>query len=285
MNNAITIKNLHVNVGGFCLKNISLDIPQGTVVGFVGRNGTGKTTLIKTLSDLYVPSEGQILYNGLEMKGNEEQVKQMLGVVFDSLIYLPNLKPEKIVKMTAPFFPDFNREKWEQLMEKMRLPKKKALGTYSKGMQMKFMLAMTLARNPQILLLDEPTAGLDPAARRELLELIQEYMQDETHTVFFSTHITSDLDRIADYIAMIDNGELLFMEEKESLLEQYGLVQVAKDAMTDTIRDKLCGVKENAFGYIGLTTEKKALDDLPHVAVTRPTIEDILVYLTAGEEK
>lgn len=278
MDNIISIKNLTVELAGFKLDKINLDIPEGVVVGFVGKNGSGKTTLINTLTDIYTPTEGEILYAGMPLVENEAKVKEMIGVVYDSLIYPGNVKAIKMAQLIAPLFETFDMDKWHQLMQRMNLPEKKRLSEYSKGMQMKFMLTIVLARNPRILILDESTAGLDPEARREVLDLIQEYMEEEGHTVFFSTHITTDLDKIADYIVMIDKGQIVFMEEKDALLERYAMVQVEKSSMTQTLHDNLIGVKENAFGYIGLTTNREVLNDVPGVQVTRPSVEDIMIF-------
>lgn len=278
MDNIISIKNLTVELAGFKLDKINLDIPEGVVVGFVGKNGSGKTTLINTLTDIYTPTEGEILYAGMPLVGNEVKVKEMIGVVYDSLIYPGNVKAIKMAQLIAPLFETFDIDKWHELMQRMNLPEKKRLSAYSKGMQMKFMLTIVLARNPRILILDESTAGLDPEARREVLDLIQEYMEEEGHTVFFSTHITTDLDKIADYIVMIDQGHIVFMEEKDALLDHYVMVHVEKSNMTEQFHDNLIGIKENAFGYVGLMENQEVWKDMPGVQVTRPSVEDIMIF-------
>lgn len=273
MDNVIEIKNLEVKLKKFTLSNINLNIPRGIVLGLIGRNGAGKTTLLKTLTNIYEPDFGTILYDGKTMRENETEIKGKLGIVYDSLYYPVAMKAEMVAKTIGTFYPDFEMKKWNEFMERFNLNKDCVLASYSKGMQMKFMVAMVLARNPEILILDEPTAGMDPAARAELMEIIQEYMMDDRHTVIFSTHITSDLDKIADYIALISNGNLVMMDDKEKILDTYGMVQVAKDKMTDELKSKIIGVKENTFGYVGLTKEKDAFENC-----TRPSIEDILIY-------
>ena len=278
MNNAIEIKGLDVALCGFKLKNINMEIPKGVVVGLIGKNGAGKTTLIKTLTDVYLPEKGTISYDGRNMYENAVEIKQSLGIVYDDMYYPSSFKAKKIVKMIAPLYPDFDMDKWHELMKKFGLDEKKRPIEYSKGMQMKFMLAMVLARNPKILILDEPTAGMDPAARAELMELLQEYMMNDENTILFSTHITSDLDKIADYIAVMSDGELVVMEEKDRLLSEYALVQISKEAMTNELREKLVGLKENAFGYIGLTANRDSIAESDNVKLKRPTVEDLIVY-------
>ena len=212
------------------------------------------------------------------MYDNAVEIKQKLGIVYDEMYYPSGVRSYKIAKMIAPLYPDFDMNKWHELMKKFRLDEKKRPIEYSKGMQMKFMLAMVLARNPKILILDEPTAGMDPAARAEFLDLLQEYMMDETNTIIFSTHITSDLDKIADYIALVSDGELVVMEEKEKLLMEYSIVQVTKSAMTDELRRRLVGVKENAFGFTGLATDLSGINESENIRFKRPTVEDLIVY-------
>ncbi len=278
MNNAIEIRGLEVALNGFTLKNVNMDIPKGVVVGLIGKNGAGKTTLIKTITDVYLPSKGTVTYDGLNMYDNAVEIKQKLGIVYDEMYYPSGVRSYKIAKMIAPLYPDFDMNKWHEHMKKFRLDEKKRPIEYSKGMQMKFMLAMVLARNPKILILDEPTAGMDPAARAEFLDLLQEYMMDETNTIIFSTHITSDLDKIADYIALVSDGELVVMEEKEKLLMEYSIVQVTKSAMTDELRRRLVGVKENAFGFTGLATDLSGINESENIRFKRPTVEDLIVY-------
>lgn len=278
MNNAIEIRGLEVALNGFTLKNVNMDIPKGVVVGLIGKNGAGKTTLIKTITDVYLPSKGTVTYDGLNMYDNAVEIKQKLGIVYDEMYYPSGVRSYKIAKMIAPLYPDFDMNKWHELMKKFMLDEKKRPIEYSKGMQMKFMLAMVLARNPKILILDEPTAGMDPAARAEFLDLLQEYMMDETNTIIFSTHITSDLDKIADYIALVSDGELVVMEEKEKLIMEYSIVQVTKSAMTDELRRRLVGVKENAFGFTGLATDLSGINESENIRFKRPTVEDLIVY-------
>ncbi|MBE5925016.1 MAG: ABC transporter ATP-binding protein [Lachnospiraceae bacterium] len=278
MDSAITVKDLNVKLKGFELKDISLEIPRGVVVGLVGRNGAGKTTLINTLTDVYIPAAGSIIYGEDELSKKPEKVKAKIGVCYDSLFYPPIYKPEKIAKIIAPFYEDFDMDKWKSYMERFNLDLKKPVGQYSKGMQMKFMLSLIFARNAEVLILDEPTAGLDPAARAEIIDLLQEYMVDEDRTVIFSTHITSDLDKIADYIVLMENGQVVLVEEKDELMLNYGVVQVSKEKFTSEIEGKMIGVKEKEFGYIGLTKDVAFFEGRDDVKVRRAIIEDLLIY-------
>lgn len=279
MENAITVKDLNVKLNGFELKDINLEIPKGVVAGLIGRNGAGKTTFINALTDIYIPESGSIMYGDYELAREPEKAKADFGVCYDSLFYPPNYKAEKIARLVAPFYADFDMDKWETLMDRFGLDKRKKVGQYSKGMQMKFMLTIAFARNPKVLILDEPTAGMDPAARAELMDMIQEFMlENEDRTVLFSTHITSDLDKIADYVVLVSDGQVVLSEEKEELMNHYGVMQVARDKMTPELQGKMIGVKEKEFGYIGLTKYAEFFEGRDDVKVRRAIIEDLLIY-------
>ncbi|MBK5240131.1 ABC transporter ATP-binding protein [Clostridium sp.] len=277
-NKALEINNLNGRIGDFSLNNINFSIESGTIMGFIGKNGSGKTTLIKTILNMLDKKSGEVLFDGLPMYGNEEIVKAKIGVVFDSLIYPLNLKPRKIKKMISPFYKTFDDEKFDELMKRFELDPRKKLSTYSKGMQMKFGVVMALCHNPELIILDEPTAGLDPIARAEVMDLLLELMQNEKRSILFSTHITSDLEKIADYITMIDDGKIVFTKGKDEMLDTYLLVQIEKEAMTDAIKSGIIGLKETTFGYQGLSENIK-LKNLAGVKTARPTIEDIMIYM------
>jgi len=277
-NNALEIRKLNVCRGSFKLNNIDLDIEKGTIMGFIGKNGAGKTTLIKSILDVIQPNSGEILFDGVAMYGDEERVKSKIGVVYDSLIYPSSMKAISVVKMISPFYTEFDMDKWHALMKRFELNEYMKLSNYSKGMQVKFSIAIAFSHNPDILILDEPTAGLDPTARADILDLLLEFMQDENKTVFFSTHITSDLDKIADYITLIDNGMIIFSAEKDALLDKYALVHIEKEALTEQLKQNISGLKENAFGFEGLCSDKALFKNIDGVKLARPTVEDIMVY-------
>jgi ABC-2 type transport system ATP-binding protein len=277
-NKSLEIKNLNGSIGDFALNNINFSIEKGTIMGFIGKNGSGKTTLIKTILNMIPKTTGDVLFDGRCMVGNEEIVKSKIRVVLDSLIYPLNLKPNKIKKMISPFYETFDNKKFDELMKRFELDPSKKLSAYSKGMQMKFGVVMSLCHNPELIILDEPTSGLDPIARAEVTSLLLELMQDEERSILFSTHITSDLEKIADYITMIDDGKIVFSKGKDEMLDTYLLAQIEREAMTDAIKSKLIGLKETPFGYQGLCTKSMKLQNLEGVKTVRPTIEDIMIY-------
>ena len=246
-NNSLEIKNLCSNIDKFSLNNINFSLEKGTIMGIIGQNGAGKTTLIKTILNEIPRTSGDILFDGIPMFKNEVTVKEKIGVVFDNLIYPSNLKPIKIKNIIAPFYKNFDHKRFDELMKRFDLDPKKKLLAYSKGMQMKFSVVMALSHDPELIILDEPTGGLDPIARADIIDLFLELMQKEERSILFSTHITSDLEKIADYITMIHNGKILFSETKDELLDMYFLTHVDKKAMTDSIKAELIGLKETPF--------------------------------------
>jgi len=277
-NNSLDIRNLNGNIGDFSLSDINLTVEKGTIMGFIGKNGSGKTTLIKTILNMIPKSSGEVSFDGITMFGNEETVKTKIGVVFDSLIYPLNLKPTKIKNMISPFYKTFDNNRFDELMSRFELDPRKKLSAYSKGMQMKFGIVMALCHNPELIILDEPTSGLDPIARADVIDLLLELMQDEKRSILFSTHITSDLEKIADYITMIDNGKIIFSKGKDEILDMYLLAHIDRDVMTNVIKSELIGMKETTFGYEGLCVKNLRLQNVSGFKTTRPTIEDIMIY-------
>jgi ABC-2 type transport system ATP-binding protein len=280
-NNSLEINNLNGSIGNFSLNDINFSIEKGTIMGFIGKNGSGKTTLIKTILDMIPKTTGDVLFNGTCMFGNEEIVKAKIGVVFDSLIYPLNLKPNKIKEMISPFYDTFDDRMFDELMNRFELDPTKKLSAYSKGMQMKFGVVMALCHNPELIILDEPTAGLDPIARADVMDLLLELMQNEKRSILFSTHITSDLEKIADYITMIDDGKIVFSKGKDEMLDTYILAHIEKEVMTDAIKSELMGIKETTFAYQGLCNKSLKLQNLTGVKTARPTIEDIMIFMGA----
>ena len=277
MENALEIKNLCVKNGDFELKSINLTIQKGSVMGLIGRNGVGKTTLIKSIVNQLQHSSGEVLFDGLSMYGNDVKVKSKIGVVFDDLIYTIG-KPKKIVKMIAPFYDEFDMNKYNLLMEKFELNPNKNLTKYSKGMKTKFNVIMALCHNADLIILDEPTAGLDPISRVEIIDFFLEIMQDENKSILFSTHILSDLEKIADYITLMDKGEIVFSMDKEKLIEKYSIIQVDKLAISDELKRNIKGLKENVFGYQGLIEDREPYKNIPGVRFAPASLEEVMIF-------
>ncbi len=280
-NYALQINNLSATIGDFSLKEIDLKIEKGTIMGFVGRNGAGKTTLINTILGLIPTDNGEILFFDKRMQDHEVETKMRVAVVLDTFMYNLYQKPKNVIKNIAPFYKEFDLKLFHDLMAKFELDKRKRFKDYSKGMRTKFSIVMALAQQADLIILDEPTSGLDPIARTEFLDLLYDVIQDENKTIFFSTHITSDLYKIADHICLIRDGKILFSEEKDTLLDRYTHYYLAKSDMTDEIRNIIPQAKETAFGFEGISIEKEKLSQFTDIKMKRPTIEDVFVQWEA----
>jgi ABC-2 type transport system ATP-binding protein len=278
--NGLEISNLTVDLGKFAIKNLNLEIKSGCITGLIGRNGAGKTTLIKTIMRQQDAISGKILYNGKSFAENEVEVLSKIACVFDKPHFNIMIKPKKLVKIYQSFYPSFDIEKYNALMQKFNLPHDIRIAKYSLGMQRKYCLILALCQGADILILDEPTSGVDPFDRGEVVTLIQEFMMDESKTVLFSTHITEDLDKIADYIVMMDDGKITLNEDKETLTENYRLIQT--DELTDEMKADAIGVTKTMFGYTFITKNKNLSGE--NIKSKIPTMEELFVHLTGDKE-
>jgi ABC-2 type transport system ATP-binding protein len=278
--NGLEISNLTVDLGKFAIENLNLEIKSGCITGLIGRNGAGKTTLIKTIMRQQDAISGKILYNGKSFAENEVEVLSKIACVFDKPHFNIMIKPKKLVKIYQSFYPSFDIEKYNALMQKFNLPHDIRIAKYSLGMQRKYCLILALCQGADILILDEPTSGVDPFDRGEVVTLIQEFMLDESKTVLFSTHITEDLDKIADYIVMMDDGKITLNEDKETLTENYRLIQA--DELTDEMKADAIGVTKTMFGYTFITKNKNLSGE--NIKSKIPTMEELFVHLTGDKE-
>lgn len=274
----LEIDGLTVDLGKFRLDGLTCRVRKGCITGLIGRNGAGKSTLIRTIMRQQNVASGSILYNGKRFADAEAEILSSVACVFDAPHFNTYAKAKKIIKYYAAAYKSFDMQLCDSLMEKFRLPKDGRIVKYSFGMQRKFCLVLALAQRPKILILDEPTSGVDPYDRGEVVSLIQEYMLDEGNTVLFSTHVTEDLDKIADYVIMLDDGKIVLDNDKEFLTENYRLVTCAE--LTPQMKLNALGVRKNAFGYSFLTTDKELSGE--GVQLKIPTLEEIFVHLLNG---
>ena len=225
MNKAIEIKNLTKEYSSFKLDNISLNIPSGIIVGLIGKNGAGKTTFIKSILNIIHTNKGTIkLYNN-NSKQNEQKTKEDIGVVLDNMFFPEILTPKDINSIMKDIYKNWDKNLFYEYLKKFGIQDNQTLKTMSKGMRKKVEIASSLSHKPKLLILDEPTSGLDPVSRNEILEIFQDFVNDEEHTILFSTHITSDLEYIADQIIFIDDGKLLINSSRDEIIENYGILK------------------------------------------------------------
>jgi ABC-2 type transport system ATP-binding protein len=285
MNDILKVENLNKSYGDFSLTDVTFSLPEGCITGFIGINGAGKTTTLRTLLGLTKKNSGNIQFFGLEMEKNEKQIKDRIGIVLDDGCFYDELSLAEMKSIISSAYTAWSEQDFKRYMDMFSLDPKQKINTLSKGMKMKYALALALSHNAELLIMDEPTAGLDPLIRSQLLKVLTDYMENGGKGVFFSTHITSDLDKIADMLIMIDNGHIVFQEEKDTLLDTYRIIKGDISSLTDDVRKLLLNVSETAFGFTGITKRVSEVRSyIPDVIIERPTIEDIMLANIGGDK-
>ena len=284
MENILEINELCKRYDEFALKNVSFSLPKGYIMGFVGENGSGKTTTIRAILNMARIDSGRISVFGMDSVTDSIAIKERLGVVFDSLYLAEHLNVRQIEQQLRPFYKDWDSKAFFDRINQFELPDKKRVGDFSKGMKMKLMIAAALSHKADLIILDEPTSGLDPVARDELLDILSEYIEDENRGVLFSTHITADVERIADYVTILHNGEVWYTGTKDELSEGYAVIKGDDKDIPDALRKKLIGFHSyrNGFDALIRTDDLAGIPDA--LEYEKTTIDEILVYI-AKEDK
>jgi ABC-2 type transport system ATP-binding protein len=286
VNNILEISNLTKHYSHFSLQDVSFSLKPGYIMGFIGPNGAGKSTTIKLIMNLIKKDSGSIKVFGLDHSKYEKEIKSRIGFVYDENHYYENLTVPEIEKIIAPFYKKWDHTFFKKLIDDFKLPVKKKLKDFSKGMKMKLSLAIALSHKAELIIMDEPTSGLDPVFRSELLGILREIIQDENVSVFFSTHITTDLEKIADYITFINEGKIVFSETKDEILENYRIVKGKKELLDDQTRQHFVSIRENSFGFEGLTNNLNQLSNRfkQNVLIEPASLEDIMVFTVRGHD-
>lgn len=298
MENAIRVQNLYKKYEGFVLDNVSFDIPMGTIVGFVGENGAGKSTTILSMLGLIPVDGGEIEILGHKVIRGEKDGswKEQVGVAFDECNFPEVLKVRDVQTVMKNIYRTWDRNKFMGYMKRFEIPLGKKIKELSKGMKMKLSIAVAMSHDSRLLILDEATSGLDPVVRNEILDLFREYIEDEQHTVFMSSHITSDIEKIADYIMLIHKGKLLFMENKDELLYNYGIIRCTGEQAALLPRELVVGKESTSFETSVLVKDINGIKDgsffekaeqVSNIrpAVDRANIEDVLLYIVKSEKQ
>lgn len=279
--NAIEVKHLSYKHRHFQLEDISFNVPQGFVTGFIGTNGSGKTTLIRLIMDLYQPEAGDIYIWNEKMKHHPRKIKNKIGFVYSENYFNDKWTIKKLEKIIAPFYDAWDHALFAHYIKYFNLPYEQKIREFSTGMKMKLSLSLAFAHHADLFILDEPTSGLDPIVRNELLEIIQQELIDEQKTVLMSTHIISDLERIADHIVYISHGRMVVNEDKDKLLERYQLISGASEDLDEELTSLLLYKEVKTTGYLALTEHAQVFKELfgNKVEITTPTIETLMIYL------
>lgn len=285
MENILEINNLSKKYDNFELKNVNIKLSKGMIMGFIGENGAGKTTTIKSILNIVNRDSGGIKIFGLDNIENEVKIKEDIGVVLDDSFLSEYLNPTDINKIMKNIYKNWDEKLYFKYIEDFKLPKDKISKEYSSGMKMKLKIAVALSHHPKLLILDEPTSGLDPVARSEILDIFQDFIQDENKGIFVSSHITSDLEHIADYITFINDGEIIFTKTRDELLENYGIVKCTEEDFKKIDKKDYIKYKKNRYEYDVLIENKYEFKKNYDISVIdKPSLEDIMLIYIKGEK-
>ena len=282
--NAVEIRNLSKDLGDFKLNIDSIDIPKGFITGFIGPNGSGKTTSIKLIMNMLKKDSGTIKIFDKEYKDDDLAIKEQIGYVGDISGYMKESNLKDIKKNISLLYKNWDEKLYKYYLNKFNINEKKVYKELSKGQQKKFELIMTLCHHPKLIIMDEPTANLDPIVRNEFIEVLQEHMEKDGLTVFYSTHITSDLDKVGDYLVFIYKGKIILNGDKESILENHKIIRGSKELLDDDTKKYFISYQENSFGFDGLTFNYKTAYEIfgEEVVYDKANLEDIIMYYTRG---
>ncbi|MBV6645779.1 MAG: ABC transporter ATP-binding protein [Cyclobacteriaceae bacterium] len=278
--NALDIKDLVKDYGDFRLNNVSFTLPSGFIMGLVGPNGAGKTTIINTIMNLVMKQKGEVKVFEMDHQKQEVEIKKRIGFVYDSPTYYEHLTLNQLKNIIAPFYENWDEKVYKGLVDRFELPANKLVKKFSKGMKMKGAIAIALSHHADLIIMDEPTSGLDPIVRREMLDFLRNLIQDENKSILFSSHITTDIEQIADYITYVLNGEIVFSKNKDEVFEQYALIKGGNELLNHHTRKTLIGVREGEFGFEGLTQDVNGAKKLfgAEVIYDRASLEDIMFF-------
>ncbi|WMM25134.1 ABC transporter ATP-binding protein [Tissierella sp. MB52-C2] len=280
----LDINNLSKDFKKFKLDNISFKLEPGYIMGFIGPNGAGKSTTIKLIMNLLKKDSGEIKVFGKDHIEFEKEIKNRVGFVYDESYFYEDLTIKQMKNIIAPFYKEWDEKLFNKYIKDFDLDPTQKIKKLSKGMKMKFSLSIALSHNADLIIMDEPTSGLDPVFRREILDVLYSIIQDEKKSIFFSTHITTDLEKIADYITFINKGKIIFSKSKDEILESYGIIKGGNNLLDRDTRKEFLGLRETKVGFEGLVENPQRLKKLfgNEILIEKPTLEDIMVYSVRG---
>lgn len=274
----LSVQNLSKHYEKFTLKGVSFSLEKGYIMGFIGRNGAGKTTTLKSMMRLVHPNSGKVTVFGMDFAENELACKQKIGFMLGGVDYYPKKKLCTIAEVTSRFYSEWDNAEYMRCLATFELDPEKKVDELSAGMRVKFSLALALSHHAQLLILDEPTSGLDPVSRDELLLLFQDLIEDGEHSILFSTHIISDLEKCADFITYLKDGEIIARADKDSFLDSYRMVNGTTAQLNPSLTKKIIGLREHKFGFEGLI-RKADVAAANGVEVAPADLENIMIHI------
>ena len=284
--NAIEIKDLTVKYDGFTLDHINFNVAKGSIMGFIGQNGAGKTTTIRTILNIIKANEGSVKVFGLDSVKDEREIKENISAVFDNLPFHDQLNGKSLNTILKNVYKEWDSVKFFEYLDRLALPQRKKFGEFSKGMKMKMQIAAALSHNAKLLIMDEATTGLDPVVRNECLDMFLEFLQDENHSILMSSHITSDLEKVADSVTFINKGKLLLTGYKDEVLEQHGLIKCKKDYYKEIDPTDVISARITDFGATILVSDRQmCANKYSGLALEGATLEEIMLYYVNADKK
>lgn len=284
--NSIELSGVTKRYSGFTLDHVSFNVPKGCIMGFIGQNGAGKTTTIRSMLNIVNIDDGNIKILGLDHIKDEQDIKERIAVVFDELPFHDIFNAKDMARIFEGIYKEWNNAVYYNYIELFQLPLKKKIGEYSKGMKMKLQIACALSHNAELLIMDEATTGLDPVVRDEILHIFMEYLKDGERSILLSSHITSDLEKIADIVTFIDNGKILISGFKDEILESHGILKCSKDEINTIDEEDIVSIRTNEFGAeIMVSDRESALCKYSGAIIDSADLDDIMIFYVHKDEK
>lgn len=285
MEYTLEIKHLCKYYNNFRLEDVNLLLPKGRIIGLIGENGAGKSTTMKAALNLIHKDGGEVLFWGQQLTEETKALKEDIGVVFDGINFYETLTPAQVGKIHRAAYRNWDDAVFSEYCSRFSLPENKEIKEFSKGMQVKLCLAAALSHNAKLLILDEPTSGLDPVVRDDILDVFLDYVQDEEHSILISSHITTDLEKIADYIVFINKGKIILNESKDELIYRYGIIRCGSDDWSKVERKDVLASRKSGYQWNILVRDRKAAQNkYPGMIVDAATLEEIMLLYVKGEE-
>ena len=286
MENALEVKNLCKKYDHFELKNVSFTLPKGMIMGFIGENGAGKTTTIKAILDIIQSYSGEIKIFGLDNREYDKEIKEDIGVVLDDMFFPEILTPNDIDHTMQGIYKNWDTKMFHDYLKEFSLLPNKQIKTFSKGMRKKLEIVTALSHHPKLLILDEPTSGLDPVARSEVIQIFQSILEKDDCSILLSSHITTDLEHIADYITFINNGEVILSKTTNELLDKYGIVKCTEKEFKAINKNDYIKYKKSKYEYEVLVPNQKEFKTKYNIStIDKITLDDLMVLMIKGEEE
>lgn len=283
MANALELSGVTHRFDGFTLNNVTFSVPGGSIMGFVGQNGAGKTTTIRSILNILKNDSGEIRVFGLDHAKDEAKIKEDIAVVFDEIPFSGTLNPKQIGKIMSGLFKNWDMAQYNALLDHFGLPRKKKIKDFSRGMKMKLQICTALSHNAKLLIMDEATSGLDPVVRSEMLDIFLKFIKDEEHTIFMSSHITSDIERIADSVTFIDKGKVLLTGVTAEILENHGILKCPKERVGEIDSADIISVRLNDFGAdVMINNRSECAKKYRDLVIDNTTLDEILLFYVRG---